>query len=142
MTRDDFRRYFATLAPKMRLAHWHLDIPDDEPEDGGAWADVTCYGFKHGAMIRISEAILEESPENQRNTAVHELVHLFFAQHDTLIRSRLHAADKESWESSMEYAIDALTRVISAFMPLPEAPVVPEFPATRTPLPDCLWDEQ
>lgn len=121
MTRSRFPAYFRDLAARMGLAHWTLDIrgADDQPGIAGALATITCCQGRTFVTIRLAESLMTASPQEQRDTCVHELVHLYFAASDTIVDRELSPSMNVAWRNAMEYGIDAVSKAIAPFLPLP-----------------------
>lgn len=116
-------RYGQELQALLRLDHWQIDIDPDLPE--GAKADVNWYESKWRATMRFSDEILRGTPEEQRYTVVHELLHLHLRGPALIIKQlRGHMSDvgysytDERWEHEEELAVDALAQAIAPFLPL------------------------
>lgn len=118
MTRSDFAPYLRTLADRMGLAHWTIEVSDELPKDS-AYACVNAWFGRHGATIRISDKLVSETPEEQRYSCVHELVHCHLAHVSRLSETEITGKAHEAWTIANEYAVDGLAKVIAASMPLP-----------------------
>lgn len=125
---DRMRRYVAVLQPLLRLQGWDITVPDEPPEEDDAWA--VCERSKHGwdARVFIADRLLAASPDQQRKTLVHELLHLYthdwhVAHLDALTgleqTSRNWARERHDHEH--ERCVDAIARVLAPFLPLPPA---------------------
>lgn len=119
MTRKDFPAYCRSIADKTGLAHWKLEFPDEPPADKDAYASVNCWQTRFGASIRIGDALLKETPEEQRHCVVHEMVHCHLAHADRLAEKAMGGREREAWIVAMEYGVDALAAVIAPLVPLP-----------------------
>ena len=115
--RARFAEYVSRIAGDMRLRDWKLFIGEDVPSGDDTTAD--CYpipGRKY-ATIRFSESFLRDTPEDQRHTIVHELIHCHLAQIQRVIEVKL---DNDAIvRNQLEYAVDALADVIAPLLPLP-----------------------
>jgi len=138
MNGDAIADYVRDLADRMQLCDWSLSIsldPDDEPDDGVD--DARCgtfqgtLGRRHGAIWLNPEWWAGATPEERRQTCVHELIHAH--EHGareivihtvSLLPARTAEVLQAIYDVQAEYAIDALADVIARSMPLPpeEAP--------------------
>lgn len=122
---DRMRAYIAVLQPLLRLQHWNIAVVDERPADN-ALADNCTFMRQYKAQVRFSDRHLTQSPEEQRNTAVHELLHIVV---EGWYRSNLAALDalgataqewaRERHEHETEMCIDTLAHIIAPHMPLP-----------------------
>lgn len=116
--------YVASLAGVMRLGHWTLVI-DWSGTQEECYASITPDDNSVHAVIALSPTFLDLSPERQRQTLVHELVHChLFPVHDTAedmleVTSSFSAFKVASkvLNSRIETAVDALADVISPLCP-------------------------
>jgi hypothetical protein len=149
IARAEWLPYFNALAARMRLGGWGFVISDEPPEGGNAaLASINCWYGRFGATIRLSDAFLDESDEEQRYVCVHELVHCYQAHADELISEALSPTLKEAWTLAAEYGVDAAAQTIAPFMPLPTEILCNSNeqstpgPASLPPSPpssDCPW---
>lgn len=135
---ERMRSYVAVLQPLLRIQHWELAVLDDEP-DGGALADNCCYMRQYKNDLRFSDRFFRKSDAEQRETVVHELLHVVV---EHWYRSNLAAFEglsstsqewaKERHEHEMEMTIDTLSHIIAPHMPLPPLAEkeVPDEPAS------------
>lgn len=123
---EAYSEYIRQLADQMELRDWRfktfIEVPSN-PE----WA-ASCaitYGRRH-ACITINPSTLTESPDDIRQTIVHELVHC----HTTPIRDQLDNVEEHLGKSAyttihnattdvLELATEALANAIAPFLPLP-----------------------
>jgi hypothetical protein len=121
-------KYARTLADKMELRDWTISTAH-RPSVEDANAEVECVYGKKTAIISLSLGFDGRSPEENRTTMVHELIHCHLAALDQHMRDARGNANKawvQQLESTVnvhqEYAVQALADVISPFMPLPPSP--------------------
>lgn len=120
-------KYGQQLQSLLRLDHWRIDVSTELPEKANN-ADVTWWESKWRATMRFSDEYLTSSPEDQRYSMVHELLHLHLRGPALIIKQlREHMSDvgfcytDERWEHEEELAVDALAQVLAPYLPLPPA---------------------
>lgn len=135
-TTDALADYIRDLADRMLLRDWVFfvsDDPEDCPDDG--IDDERCATFR-GTLGRRAGAVwinrewwASATPEERRQTAIHELIHAHeHASREIVIHAvtvyprRTADVLQAIYDVQMEYAIDALADVIAPFMPLPPEP--------------------
>lgn len=122
---ERMRAYIAELVPLMRLQHWDIFVLDEPPDDN-ALADNCCYMRQYRNDVRFSDRFFRKSPEEQRDTTVHELLHIVV---EHWYRSNLAAfeglsATSQEWarerhEHETEMCVDALAKILAPHLPLP-----------------------
>lgn len=117
--------YVVELQPLMRLSHWHIEVPDVEPETD-AWADVVRLQHAQDAVIRLSDQHFDNTPEQQRETIVHELLHCHLRDLigvPQMIKQEislpLFAALGDRISHEEECLVDALAQLLAPLLPLP-----------------------
>src|SRR5690349_7962272 len=76
---DRLRPWFVEMAGALHLGHWVIRVPyEDRPDDAEAGAAVERIYGQNVARIFLGDTFLESSPEEQRETYAHELLHCHF----------------------------------------------------------------
>lgn len=114
-----YQSYVREIADRMGLKDWRITIEDKPPENPNSQASIWMAYGQRLARLYLSEAFLNESPEERRDTIVHELVHLHLAPANDIAGESMPAAVKPAYERMFEYAVDALTKCICPAIPLP-----------------------
>lgn len=121
-----FSRYVRDIADRMRLRDWTVTLSDEHPDDKEADADARVTYGRRCLTLRLARDFAVESPEDQRHTVVHELIHAHLFPIDWTVNSignhlPLAALDilKGALSDDIEVGVDALADVIAPFMPLP-----------------------
>lgn len=130
---DALADYVRDIADRMHLRDWAVlvsDDPDDAPEDG--IDDERCATFRgtlgrRAAFIWINREWWEQAtPEERRQTIVHELIHAHeHASREVVIHAltvyprRTAEVLQGIYDVQAEYAIDTLADVIAPYLPLP-----------------------
>jgi hypothetical protein len=68
-------RYLVHLRDHMRLQAWDLAISKSAPETDGAILTIEVQPARHSGLVRVG-TFFDETLDEQRQTAVHELLHL------------------------------------------------------------------
>lgn len=94
--------------------------------DEGTYAQVIPHEQAHEAVIRFSPDFFSDTPEGQRDTVIHELLHLHFVLFDDAAYAwvdKLAPVDysmlKRMLNRAEERTVDIITRIIAPSMPLP-----------------------
>lgn len=110
--------YLKDLQAKLRLSHWELRL-SHKPCDKGNMAECGCVPGQLRAKIALGKKWEKYSPECQRQTIVHELVHLYTSPVHYPIHRVMDDVAQSMHSSNFEYMVDALAEAIAPFMPLP-----------------------
>jgi hypothetical protein len=122
--------YVRVLANTLGLTDWEIEVDDDAahlPADTLARVNVPT--GRRTARISLGAEYANCTPEDQRNTLVHELLHCHFDTVSDLaertLRRQLGAAAwdvyEEAQELLLEQAIDAVAVAVGEFLPVPPA---------------------
>lgn len=117
--------YVQQLAGLLNLGQWRITISPQAPDDD-ALASCRVTSGQQLAAIRISPALIKADPEEQRDTILHELLHVHlwplgeavehaFPALGTAAAGVLEAAH----DLAAERATDAIAVAIAPFFPLP-----------------------
>ena len=116
--RTAFASYVRQLADQFGLKDWAIEVPETPPDGTAIAATWMAYGQRL-ARIHLSDKFLCDTPEDQRDTIVHELLHLHFAAMDGLVTDWLEADKHKAYSRMFEYGIDAIAIAVSPRLPLP-----------------------
>lgn len=119
-TRADFQPYVRSLADSIGLKDWKIQISEAPPpnSDSAEASTWTAYGQRR-AEIYLSDRFLGSSSEEQRDTVVHELLHLHFAPMDGIVTDVVEAGPYKAYSRLFEYGIDAVAVAIAPRFLLP-----------------------
>lgn len=122
-------KYILEVARWLELRDWTWTLMHDPLEEKWAVAKVTpTYGRKL-ATIEFCKDFADLSPEVQRHTIVHELVHCHFdpacsiMRHGltkTAMRQRTYDVLWESYTQQVEFAVDGIASALARHLPLPK----------------------
>jgi hypothetical protein len=119
-----FLPYVRSVADSMRLRDWDLSIKEDPPS-ANCVASIWAATFSKDARICLAESFLDQSPEEQRSTIVHELIHLHFSRmNDTCVRE-LDPPSLRAFGQDFENGVEELAKSIAPFYPLPDPAAKP-----------------
>lgn len=133
-TQVALERYVAAVADSLRLGGWIIDVvAGDVGDDACAQVDAP-YGQRR-ATVTLGPLFFTQSPQDQRDTVVHELLHLVLMPSWQFVEELLDAelparASRVAWlgyTQQSEYAVDQLAAVIAPTLALP-----PELPHAVT----------
>ena len=117
-------RYIELLAGQLRLRDWVVILNRDSVEDGQHAAENQVRYGKRTLNLWLSSYFYVSSPEEQRSTIVHELLHAHFERIEAIVHvafpedeqplfKRIHAKE---WET----VIDTMALIVADRLPLPE----------------------
>lgn len=111
--------YVKTLASKMGLGHWDIFITKVVASEG-TMAEVHPVFGRRVAQISISKKWRNYSPEEQRNTLVHELIHILHTDQTEVIRvSTISNSLMILFNRETELLVDHLANLLAPLFPLP-----------------------
>ena len=130
LTNDDeeyWAGYIRELADNLRLKDWHIflsgkhDVPD---EDVAACIKISV--GRKGATITLGPDFVHMEPGEQRQTLVHELIHIHL-EPVVAVMDRLAETRTEGWlhlartylNDAQEQSVDIMADIIAPFMPMP-----------------------
>lgn len=118
-TRKEFEPYVRLLADRLGLKDWSFEVEDYEPNNCEAIAAIHIVTGRKFAVIRFRADLLKETPQQQRHTVIHELIHAHFALVNGFVCGG--GQPGESLSLALEYAVDGLADAVAPLMPLPGA---------------------
>ena len=131
MTDDQWQymdRYVRDVADQMTLKDWRISLLRDPCADD-CNADVQSLYGKREARIRICLDFTEKSGDEQRRIITHELTHVHIDPTlDVLFRLQPHVGSVPyamacaQQKETIEFGVDALSRLIAPAMPMCELP--------------------
>jgi len=117
--REAYEKYARDVADRMGLRDWEVRVSEHRPEKGIAARLHATEGRKY-AWIAFGKCFYKLSPEKQRQTVVHELVHIHFTpMHLPLFDGMESELARKFYVSAFEYGVDAIADIIAPSMPLP-----------------------
>lgn len=124
---DRLTPWFCEMANLLHLNHWHLTVPiEARPESPDYAASCERIYGQNRAKIYLSDGFLADTPENQRVTYVHELLHCHFRAIveardglEDLLGKPANLVFVDRMRSAEEWAVDAIAGAIAPFLPLP-----------------------
>ena len=130
--RKQVGEYLRELADQLGIRDWTLQVMHDEPSREIVGAAVQCVYGQREAEFKFRRDFPTHTPEVQRSTLIHELVHIPFEQArqyadevlPDLLGKPASLAFMEAWRQLNEHAVDHIARTIAPGFPLP--PWAPE----------------
>jgi len=113
------RPYVREVADRMKLRDWVVTIQEPPPDNEGSLASMCAVEGRARANIRFSDDFFELSPENMRQTVVHELVHCHFGSMHNGLCEVLDKGAHAFYLETFERGIDVTADLIAPSMPLP-----------------------
>jgi len=113
----------------MGLRDWEFELLKEHADDGKTAQIFPTYGRRH-ALICVCLCFRDHSPEEQRNTIAHELVHCHLEPACDMIRRDLDdalgkKASRVVWGAyvrQIEYAVDGHAGAVAPALPLIDWP--------------------
>lgn len=126
--KNALERYISEVQQIMNLGQWKIEL-SDVPSEEDALAEIEVSENLWQAKIRVAHGFFKEKQDEQRDTIVHELIHVHTAGIERA-RDRMEKTlgdlawpiFQASMENEVERAVDALAKVVSQSVPLPELP--------------------
>ncbi len=133
MTEDQWQsleRYVRQVADGLRLRDWTVNVERDAPENPDAGGSVRIIYGRKLAYIRVCSDFASYTPQEQRHTVIHELIHIHLEPACNIVLNDVReylgrAADDLLWSGfkrSMEYGVDGLADAVAPLLPLWEKP--------------------
>lgn len=121
--------YIRSVADAMGLRDWEIRLSDDWAKDDVAATIRAAHGRKF-AKVSVARGFRNESPEDQRDTIVHELIHLHlepaadmvYRDLEKLLGRPADAVFTNAFDRNLEYGIDGLACALARHMPLIQWP--------------------
>lgn len=114
--------------PILRLSHWYVVAKEEPPQhpDGTIHTDAFAGSYirdnSDHASVHLGDSFWEETPEEQRETLAHELLHCHLYRLHAFIGDRLRRSDRETASQMEEVAIEQLSRIVAPLLPVPGIP--------------------
>lgn len=129
---ESLSAYLRVMADAMALKDWAIHLQRKTPENPNHQAAVqSVYGRRH-ANIWVDSAFFDDSPEEQRQTITHELLHLHInpIKHalqnaKTNLGDHTYGVVEGMMDDATEFAVDDISAVLALGLPLPVWPEVP-----------------
>lgn len=123
---DRLSPWFAEMSVALHLGHWEIRVPYETRPDDNMNASIERVYGQNVARIFLSDAFLEDSPEEQRETYTHELLHCHFRQiieirdgMSVVLGLPAFAIFDQQMKNAEEWAVDGISRAIAPLLPLP-----------------------
>lgn len=108
----DFAPYLKYLQRELGLSHWEIELAEESSPEGSV-ASVSVTPSVWHARIWLNHVFLDKTPEEQRTTIVHELLHVWFDQAHHFARDFLNEQGTRAFRSMYEQSIEGLAKSIA-----------------------------
>jgi hypothetical protein len=119
---DAIQRYLWVIRDMLGLQQWDIFLTMSHSTDDANASVHPVYG-RYIAGVSVNKKWFEYSPEVQRNTIIHELLHVVHNRQSEVIRTTKQR--DEVWitfNRETEYMVDHLATALEDLFPLPEPP--------------------
>jgi hypothetical protein len=124
-----YGRYIRRVADQMMLQAWTFTLMHDPPERDDALAVVEPWDGRKAARIWLCVDFDTFTPEVQRHTIVHEMLHMHMTGASDVMRldtcdhlsQAVYDTLMSAFKRQVEYAVDGIADSVSEFFPLPKA---------------------
>ena len=130
MTEQDYATlsdYITTIARALGLGHWSIRLSEEAACSPDAYAEVNPTDQRFHVVIRVCRDFRSLTPQIQRESIVHELLHLPYQPAVDVIRLDLWEARAlsqstydalyKAFSRQMEYATDCLAGAVARLLP-------------------------
>jgi hypothetical protein len=107
----------------MRLQDWRITF-SDAPSSQDTWAEIDVHSQRNEATIYLGWDFFKQTPDEQRATLSHELVHVILSRTDQIVEGLeaplgtiAYAMLNAAYEDGIERASDQLGRIIAQLLP-------------------------
>lgn len=121
-----YSAYLQDLARRLLVGEWGISLSRGECDDGRDRATISLHHAKDEAVVRVHEDFFGRSPEGQRQTLVHELLHVQTARLCRVVTRLAEEIDNPAaayaakcHDEEEEIVVDRLARAIAPLLPLP-----------------------
>lgn len=118
--------YIKDVAARMNLRDWTIYLSRQIDDAGHYRAQITLYRERDEAEVQLAEPWFGRSPEEQRYTVVHELVHVVTTRLVRVVSRYVEQVGGElvnylgkEHDEEEEIVVDRFARIIAPSMPLP-----------------------
>jgi hypothetical protein len=126
MTEHKWQHYLNTLVACMHMEQWEITI-ESEPCNDGHMAEIQCTDGRCRARIGLNRDFDTYTPDEQRATLVHELLHALTdlsmrcAEDDLGAQVLPQTRDMfvRTYRRLYEVEMDQIANILAPFMPLP-----------------------
>lgn len=126
--RKHLGEYVRWMANELELRDWTVTVSRESPVNPEYAATVDCtYGRKCLTIKFCENFLTSHTPEQQRSTVCHELIHAHFKAiqwaYNNLQTELSPSAYRMGWEGindQLEFGIDAMADAVAKHLPLPK----------------------
>jgi hypothetical protein len=126
--RKALAKYVRWVANEMELRDWELTV--EFATDPDYLGHCVCSKSQHHASISVADNFRDHSAEEQRETIVHELLHIHLEVPWRMVQTDLaeplgkvsYYIFCDSYRRALEYAIDGMSKALAKHLPLIDWP--------------------
>lgn len=123
------QQYIWDIRDRLDMSYWDIYLTQAPAADDCNASIHPIYG-RHSAGLSVNKNWFDFSPEVQRNTIVHEILHVVHNRQTEMIRTtRQQGGVWAAFERETELMVDHLANAIDQFFPLPPKTVFQEVMA-------------
>lgn len=130
---DYWQQYTQEIAKQLGLGHWDIRVSRQYPTNGDALASISCWYGQNRATVKFCNSFFHDySPEEQRRTVAHEVVHIFADRMQGTVEMAVDGDNDEKappwyrfFYRDFELMVDQMAVAVSPFLPLPAPPIKP-----------------
>lgn len=123
---QSLQKYINILAEMLDLGHWDIFLTHESAKDDTNASIHPVYG-RHVAALSVNKGWFSYSREVQRNTILHELLHVVHNRQTEVIRTTHQInAVWTTFERETELMVDGLANALEDLFPLPGQDLVLE----------------
>lgn len=116
---DMLQQYIWDIRDMLDMHHWDIYLTMAPSSDDANASIHPVYG-RHSAGLSVNKKWFDFSPEVQRNTIIHEILHVVHNRQTEMIRTtRQQSGVWTAFERETELMVDHLANAIDQFFPLP-----------------------
>ena len=113
--------YAASVRNALHLSHWTVVVREEPPDDEDAQAEIEPIEGRYRAVLKVARDFWDREPGQQRDTIVHEVLHLALASMVDVVRvgGYRHEVGRAVYDTlwqefrrQMEYVVDSLTTLV------------------------------
>jgi hypothetical protein len=123
---DFWLSYFRLVADSLDLRDWHIVLNRQPPSDLELMAQSQIVYGRRSVVMWLSSHFLAQSPQDQRQAVIHELLHAHFYPIQAVVHQAFDDDDERTFcrlhHLYFEQTVDSVATAVASLLPLPETP--------------------